>query len=344
MTPHRDRWGALLVSTLLYLLAGLASLYVTFPLEPANYFFWEPGTWWTALFTRGANFGGLGLLAAAGVMPWKPRLGHAIAAAGALFVLAWFVQLEHSFYGWGTNTWIAFNSSRSEGIDRLRVQIVGTWLLIAAVGWSIRSLLPQRLVKIRRWWQPFAMATACLIAWYLMSVSPYRVPVIADGMRADLTILHVQKDGMRFRESTISVIAYRRLCLTSQIERRYFQYRFSMEYHRIECPREVGALVDRLNQAMQGTGNGTPPNPIRQWKADRWYVYNYGPRGGLFHEFSEGSGKLPAEVVDLANMLETAGNRVPPDKWEVRDICFGFCYGPLAGLGFQNLNDQYIKR
>jgi hypothetical protein len=49
------------------------------------------------------------------------------------------------------------------------------------------------------------------------------------------------------------------------------------------------------------------------------------------------------KIVDLFHDLESIA---PPEKElrTVNDVCMGFCYDPLAGLGFDNLNDLCAER
>jgi hypothetical protein len=55
---------------------------------------------------------------------------------------------------------------------------------------------------------------------------------------------------------------------------------------------------------------------------------------------SEYGTEAPKEVVELFRELESAAPAEKETTRTVNDICMGFCYDPLAGLGLENMNDR----
>jgi len=80
--------------------------------------------------------------------------------------------------------------------------------------------------------------------------------------------------------------------------------------------------------------------PLRAWRAQGWY-FSSGDKHKVSAFTTERRTEPPKELVDLFQKLigrVQAEERLPDGK----DICFGFCYDPVAALGFANLNDRCL--
>jgi hypothetical protein len=90
------------------------------------------------------------LLGGAGLLRWRPRLGHMVAAVGALLPLPWIFLTESRAFG---NSWIAMNASwngsdESHYMRYSQLRIASVALLLMTLIWAITRLLPSRLEKI----------------------------------------------------------------------------------------------------------------------------------------------------------------------------------------------------
>jgi len=72
------------------------------------------------------------------------------------------------------------------------------------------------------------------------------------------------------------------------------------------------------------------PKALRSWNAEGWYIVVEDSR--LISFSTEYGTAPPEEVTSLFQDLES----VPAKErlFVQRDVCLGFCYDPLAGLGF----------
>ena len=81
--------------------------------------------------------------------------------------------------------------------------------------------------------------------------------------------------------------------------------------------------------------HAAPTGQLWSWNAEGWYVVLKDRR--LFAFTSEYQTTPPREITDLFNEIQG----LPESErrsWAVRDVCLGFCYGPVAALGFQYSN------
>ena len=82
----------------------------------------------------------------------------------------------------------------------------------------------------------------------------------------------------------------------------------------------------------------TPPaRALRSWNADGWYVVLKDSRILTFT--SKFGTAPPKEVTELFHEIENV-QFSGESRSVVRDVCFGFCYDPLAGLGFAVLRQR----
>jgi len=186
-----------------------------------------------------------------------------------------------------------------------------------------------------RLWIGTVIAFSLIVFWYLKSVSPYRVPLIMDGPDPELAILHVEKNRFRFDETEISI--YRDQYYFSRNHRTLFQYRFANRGGQGVLTPELAAEVRNLTASpVIHTPRTNDAKPIRAWRADGWYIRT----GRRFSAFTSGNrSEPPQQAVELfAVLMKAAGPDEPlPDG---KDVCLGFCYDPLAGLGFAAFNDR----
>src|SRR5262249_40615225 len=102
------------------------------------------------------------------------------------------------------------------------------------------------------------------------------------------------------------------------------------------APRELADISRSLTAAMKADRAGAGPiRSLHGWNAEGWYVLG----GGQYGYATDAGSRPPEELVQLFDRLNT----LPPverDKGERRDICFGFCYDPWAGLGVVYINER----
>jgi hypothetical protein len=201
--------------------------------------------------------------------------------------------------------------------------------------WTLRKV-PVR----ERTWPAVVVCFLVITSWYSISASPYRIPLIADGAPPELIVLHVEKDGIQFHETAVGASRDGRIYVQRN-DRRLFQYRFLASESVGMMPETITARVHTLAQSAQLRELRTAPAvALRSKNAEGWYVRT----GHKVLAFTSEYGTLPPrEVVDLFRDLESAA--VPGKELRtVNDVCLGFCYDPLAGLGLDNLNDRCAER
>ncbi len=290
------------------------------------------------------------LLAAVVVFRW-PRRGHWLGLISGLGALYWFYGVEFGYPFPALNTWVAFNlpdtmpeSSQDILIAKLKIAFAITALAGTAI--SATRLLPAHWIMRKRavrdrLWPALAVCGLAVLFWYALSVSPYRIPLIVDGVPAKLTLLHIEKNGRQFHETGISVFDDGRVYFFHN-DRRLFQYRF---------PVHTGSAVLSPDNTMRGAAfeladglsnaDGAPAVPLHSKQAEGWYV-----RTRYRHVLAftnENGTPPPAKLLSVFRTLESV---VPETKLsrDGKDICFGFCYDPLAGLGIVYFNERCTDR
>jgi hypothetical protein len=288
------------------------------------------------------------VIAAAGVF-LKPRLSYWLGMVSGLVSLYWFSRIEFSYFP-ALNSWITFNLPSDNPqffsevfLAKLKILLVVT--VATSTAYCMTRLLPAswvlRKVPVRkRTWPALAVCLLVVASWYGVSASPYRIPLIVDGIPAELIVLHVEKKGIQFHETAISASRDGRIYVQRN-DRRLFQYRFVVRDGVGMLSEAITARVRTLAQSAQLKELRTAPAAaLRNKNAEGWYV-----RTGykVLAFTSEYGTEPPREVVDLFHEL---GSLAPAEN-EVRtvnDICMGFCYDPLAGLGLGNMNDRCSER
>ena len=291
--------------------------------------------------TLAPSVSAVALVAASALLFWRSRFGYLLAAISGAFSLQWFFKTELQNFP-ALNSWILFNlQDNITSLADAKPRVIFAGAMIASTICSLMALLPANWLlqgkPIReRLWPGFALAFVLVAVWYLKSVSPYRVPIFADGPTPDLAILHVEKDGLRFVETEISVYRNGQYYF-SRNHRTLFQYRFAVRGGEGFLAPELSSEVRNLAASpVIKTLHTADLEPIRAWRSEGWYVRT----GRKFLAFPSQYGtEPPKQAVDL---FEALINATHPDKPlpDEKDICFGFCYDPLAGLGFDTLNDR----
>ena len=276
---------------------------------------------------------------------FRLRAAHILGLAASLLVLPWLILWERYIGHWGSSSWIMLNLPDEQEMGTLAFaewKILATALVVLILGYCLLRLLPERWTwrgrpLCRRTWPAVALSLLLMAAWYATSVSPYRVPIIVDPLYPEYRILHVEKDGLHFRETTVGVWRNRRFAVT-RTQRRLFQYRFPQATSIDVMPAEAQEAILAFGQSAELRDlRGPRPAPLRGWRDEGWYVT--GPRAGPVG-FRRSSGETPPkELVEVFRRIEALP--VTASRTGVgKDVCLGFCYDPLAGLGIQYINQR----
>jgi hypothetical protein len=280
-----------------------------------------------------------------------PRISHLLGLVSGLGALYWFYGIEFGYSFPALNTWVTFNlpdgtPDFSNDILFAKLKIIFAISALAATAISATRLLPSNwMIRHRpvrnRLWPALAVSALTTLMWYAVSVSPYRIPLIVDGVSAKLMLLHVQKNGSQFHETDIGVFNDGRVYF-SHNDRRLLQYRFPV--------RTGSAVLTYHNTVRQAASELTeelanvdiaPAVRLHSKNAEGWYVRTQ--NGRVFAFTSENRTSPPSKLVTLFSAPQAA---VPATKESAdeKDICFGFCYDPLAGLGIRYMNERCTER
>ncbi len=289
------------------------------------------------------------LTVASGCIFLKPRFSYCLGLASSIVALHWLWQIEFRYFP-ALNSWIAFNLPDGNPIfftdiflAKLRILFAVT--VVASTTCSLIRLLPARWVMRKhplreRTWPAFAVCFLIIVSWYVVSASPYRIPLIVDRVQPELTILHVEKRGIQFHETTITPYRDRKFYVKRN-DRRLFQYRFAIRNETDVMPETMAAHVYMMaNSAQLRDLRTAPAIALRNKNAEGWYVL-IGDKVLAFT--TEYGTKPPKEVVDLFHDLESVA-KAEKERRTVNDICMGFCYDPLAGLGLDTMRDRCEDR
>lgn len=288
--------------------------------------------------------GAVAFLCACGLVFSRPGLSYGLGLFAGLIALAWLVWTEVSLYP--ESSWICLNTAVEafpedrEFLAFTKLRILSVALIVITMVCSALRLLPARLLLrksplCRRTWPAFAIGFLVLALWLFHSATPYRVPLIVDAPPAEFRILHIEKRGLRFHEIGVSAYRDRRFWVWRN-DRRLFQYRFEPRVVEGLMPQTAYEHAQALVKSPELWKLHTPPaKALRSWNAEGWYVVVKDSR--LFVFTSEYRTAPPPEVTNLFHEIE----KLPATRhssFVARDICLGFCYGPVAALGFQYSN------
>lgn len=269
---------------------------------------------------------------------FKPRLGYLLWLFAGFIAIIFMARFNPFFFRdvWATlnSDDLALTGAPVASFTLAGLGIVSNFLLVTSLVRAILCLLPLR----QRIWPSYAVGFVFLAAWYLETASPYRIPGIVDRGFPSVEIVHIRKRGLRFEETGAGVSRDGRLWI-DRTDRRLFEYQF-------EVRNSVGtasqATVDRARALLRSPeilALHTPlPKPLRAWNAEGWYVAGDGT-GKILAFGSEQGTVPPTSIVDLFS--EVVSLPTPGLSKEIkRDICFGFCFDPLASLGFVYTNQR----
>lgn len=122
------------------------------------------------------------------------------------------------------------------------------------------------------------------------------------------------------------------MVLISRNERNLFQYKFEVQgFQGVMAHKQVEAYKKSIELLTQ---RRAPTPMLHAWNAEGWYVVG---ESKILMFTTENKIRPPRVVVDMFNEIEKQPIVVTRTVIG-RDICFGFCYGPLAALGFDYLN------
>lgn len=340
--PRQRRKPAFLASAI-FLCTGLsvASLFIAMLREPFA------GDLREALGTLMSSYPGacalaflspLGLWCASVLVFFKPGIGYRLGGVAASIALPWLVLTEVSapetswHYLNGPNQFFAYHSP----VAILTILTVA--LLTMATTLSFSRIFLTRIHFSDRAWPAVAVGIVVAIAWMSHSAMPWMLPGIVDGGGpCDMRILHVAKRGLRFHETTIGVSIIDARVWGRQYDRRLFQYRFQGIDKSGRMPEAIRHRADDLVRSPILRNLRTPPAiALRSWNAEGWYmVTSHAPILAFTSEYGT---TPPAEVKELFEQI--AKLLAAGDSFAVADVCLGFCYDPIAGLGFWYWNNR----
>jgi hypothetical protein len=287
---------------------------------------------------------------AAGAISHRPAIAHSSALAG-LLGMPWiyWTTLQDTPLG---NIWTTFNVPDRELLmyNTLRLAeltIFSVALIVLAIATAALRLLPARwrlrgLPLCERTWPAFGASLLFLAIWFSQSVMPYRISGAVDYAGWPiLQILHVEKRGLQFHETRISVWGYRNHAESvsfSGNDRSLFQYRFQQKDASGELPEALKVRIQSLMQSSDSaTRNWDTVKPLRAWNEDGWYFSAEGI--GLKTYATDNGTSPPQEIVGLFNELQKIP-RARETQSDRKDVCLGFCYDPLSGLGLLYANHR----
>lgn len=162
------------------------------------------------------------------------------------------------------------------------------------------------------------------------SAMPWLVPGIVDAVSRDLRILHVERRGMRFHETSVRAMRNGEFW-ANHYDRRLFQYRFQLPSVSGVMPQATHERANDLAHSLLLRSLHTaPPIALRSWNAEGWYV---ALRDSPLLAFTSEYGTSPLwEVKEMLEQIEKLSGI--QGLVTVKDVCLGFCYDPVAALGF----------
>jgi hypothetical protein len=151
-----------------------------------------------------------------------------------------------------------------------------------------------------------------------------------------LVILHIEKNGIKFHETRITIHRDAGFYL-SQSDRRLMQYRFPQTTSSAVLTPELRAQVaDLRNVGVPQESEKVPPKTLRAWNAEGWYLLN---DHGIWAYTTENGKTPPEELMRVFNQIVKLPSSLDP-TWYFKDVCMGFCYDTLAALGFTNAQQR----
>jgi hypothetical protein len=295
-------------------------------------------------FYKPALVSPLAMLIAARMQFWRPRVSYLVASVASLMPAMWLWRIEADYFRFGMNSWIALNGSDNgpvtvDPIQYAKLRIIGAFLILLLLLTATLHSLPRKWIFLGkplalRTWPAFVFSVCSVGIWFAVSVTPYREPTIVDAVSPVLSILHVEKNGLSFNETRISFYRDRSFQIL-RAHRNLFRYNFDDQVGNGVMNSDDFAKVDAA-VALRRTITHTSGDPkaIRSWKTEMWYVSESRRNIATFR-----SSDVPAEFGGLLQAVEKTSVRSAHD-WQRRDVCLGFCYDPVAGLGYSAINNR----
>jgi hypothetical protein len=289
------------------------------------------------------------LLSGAFLLRRHVRLGYGIVAAGALLPLPWLFITESRS---DANSWIALNASWNDPdpfryMHYCELRIISAAFLVMTLTWAGTRLLPASWQLLgnqvnRFTWPSITLTLTFVVYWFATYAFPYRQPIIVDGAEQMLGILHVEKNATAFRETRISIFRDGRYFVIRN-EHRLFHYRF------VETT-QGGLLTDSQRAELKAILDlpelkrtlDVAPRPLRAWRGEGWYTIMGSYKIAAFT--SENEIPPPRELPAFLSEIEKQPPLGRGSHYDVRDICLGFCYDPVAGLGYVAENERCAER
>jgi hypothetical protein len=272
-------------------------------------------------------------LCACGLAFFRPHFAYGLGLVAGLMGLPWFVLAEHSSQ---ISSWIIFNVALEQGSWPRVFIILSVAFIVVSSSCATLRLLPVRWTLRKRpfgqrSWPAIATGVLALGIWLYHAGTPYQTPLVADVVEPTFSILRVEKRGLRFEETAIT--AYRDgQFFISRTKRSLLQYKFATHVsHGVIPYKEVEAF--RRSAEVWKLRMVSVPS-LHSWNAAGWYVVG---QSKILAYSTENKMEPPQLIVDMFNEIENQPMVATPTVIG-RDVCFGFCYGPLAALGFKYSN------
>jgi hypothetical protein len=289
------------------------------------------------------------LLGSALLLRLRPRFGYMVAAVEAALPLPWILRTESRGFG---NSWIAMNASWSDPdvfhyMRYSQLRIVSVALMLMTLIWAFTRLLPsdwqlRNLPVNQRTWPAIVITLVLILCWFAEFVFPYREPIFVDGVRTELDILNVKKDGIALHETRVSIYHNGTYYLV-RTDRQLFRYSFwETAYEGIltDDLRTKLKIIQALPELKRTLDKS--PKALRARHSEGWYTETGTSRITAFT--TENSSPPPAALVAFFREVEGIPSIGASSNDEVRDVCLGFCYDPKAGLGYSAENQRCATR
>jgi hypothetical protein len=273
---------------------------------------------------------------------FRPNVGYVVGGIAGAVASPWLVLVVSSVR---PSVWAYLNGpDELAAIDRPNavLAILSVAFTAAAATCSLLRLLPSwRLLRNshvrRRTWPAVAVAVLVTAAWFCHSAKPWMLPTIVDAVTPELRILRVEKRGLQFHETSVTTMR-NGVFWVRHNDRRLLQYQFE---NRITDGTMPDIIRERANVFAHSTTlrnlRTAPPIALRSWNAEGWYAtLNDSP---LLAFTSEYGTNPPPEIRNMFEQIE----KLPGTQRSivVQDVCLGFCYDPIAGLGFWYSNQRW---
>jgi hypothetical protein len=343
-TSRRESVASKMTATGLLLCTGITVGLTVFFRLPAGF---KSITSGFPLVDAAARITPLVFLCAAFLIFSMPRLGYGLGSLTGLLAVPWLIWTELLFYD---GSWAVLNYVGATPGDRaltvfVMLRLLSVALIVITTTCCSLRMLPSRWHLMgsplcQRTWPAFALGFLVVGLWFFHSARPYRVPLIVDGGQAVFRALHIQKRGLQFNEIGVSTTRDGGFTAWGD-DRHLFQYRFEGHVAGGILTRSVYDRVDSLVGSPALWSWHTPPaRVLRSWNAEGWYVVLRDQR--LLAFTTENGIAPPRDVIDLLHEIDSLP-RLRSEHGPVQDVCLGFCYGPVAALGFWYSNQPCFK-